>query len=308
MGKIKVSVVIPVYNTEKYVSDALGSILDQALKDIEIIVVNDGSTDKSLEIIESMARLDKRIRIHNQDNKGLSESRNYGIRVARGEFIYFMDSDDILDPNALSDCYAKCNHNELDFVFFDAKPFGQTSVINYERTHLFDEKIYTGPEILDGLLSNDVFLSSACLNFINLTFLKSIGLLFHPNILHEDELFTFLLFLQSKRVGFISYPYFKRRIRHNSIMTSQFSRKNVSGYFVVARELIGFKGKEKTKFNRSLIDRRLTKMLRGVLYKTRSMKLSDRGYVLLQCLSSFRKYTSVKDLGMALFAISKVLK
>ena len=95
MNNPKVSVVIPVYNTEAYVEQTLRSIMGQTLRDIELIVINDGSTDGSLSALELIATGEGRIRLYTQPNKGLSETRNAGIDRARGEFIYFMDSDDL---------------------------------------------------------------------------------------------------------------------------------------------------------------------------------------------------------------------
>ena len=100
MNNPKVSVIIPVYNTEAYVEQTLRSIMGQTLRDIELIVVNDGSTDGSLSVLERIATGDDRIRLYTQPNKGLSQTRNAGIARARGEFIYFMDSDDLLEPDA----------------------------------------------------------------------------------------------------------------------------------------------------------------------------------------------------------------
>ena len=102
MNNPKVSVIIPVYNTEAYVEQTLRSIMGQTLRDIELIVVNDGSTDGSLSVLERIATGDDRIRLYTQPNKGLSQTRNAGIARARGEFIYFMDSDDLLEPDALA--------------------------------------------------------------------------------------------------------------------------------------------------------------------------------------------------------------
>lgn len=311
MARAKVSVVIPVYNTEKYVKEALDSITGQELKDLEIIVINDGSTDNSLEVIGEAARADPRIRVFSQENKGLSESRNLGIRLAGGEYIYFMDSDDRLAPDALSDCYRKCRQEALDFVFFDAEIFGQINasvVVNYRRTHLLTDEIYAGPEILDILLQKEIFLSSACLNFIDLAYLKKIDLTFYPGIFHEDELFTFLLFLQAGKVGFMPRPYFKRRVRDDSIMTSRFSRTHVNGYFTVARELIRFRGRQEKAVIRALICRRLKSVFRAILYKTRSMKLKDRVYVLRICLARFWRYTRMKDLVLAFLPVSNLIR
>lgn len=97
-----ISVIIPVYNMEAYVAQAITSVQKQTFRNIEIIVVNDGSTDNSLQIIENHARKDKRIHLINKENAGLSSSYNVGQRAARGKYIYFLDSDDWLEPDCLS--------------------------------------------------------------------------------------------------------------------------------------------------------------------------------------------------------------
>lgn len=98
MDKIKVSVVIPVYNSEKYMEKCLESILNQTLKEIEIIVINDGSKDNSLKKIEKYEK-DNRIKIISRENKGLTKTRNEGINISTGEYIYHLDSDDYLEKN-----------------------------------------------------------------------------------------------------------------------------------------------------------------------------------------------------------------
>ena len=118
----KVSVIIPVYNTGKYVEEAVCSIMNQTLSELEIIIVNDGSTDDSLQIVTCLQKEDSRIIIHSQENKGLSAARNKGLKYASGDYIYFMDSDDILNRNALKTCFDKCSSENLDFVYFDAVP------------------------------------------------------------------------------------------------------------------------------------------------------------------------------------------
>ena len=114
----KVSVVIPVYNVELYVGDAVRSIMNQSLKEIEIIIVNDGSSDQSLDIVTELAREDSRIQIISNANQGLSVARNLGIYRATGKYILFFDSDDFLEEDALELCYNKCQAENLDFVFF----------------------------------------------------------------------------------------------------------------------------------------------------------------------------------------------
>jgi glycosyltransferase involved in cell wall biosynthesis len=97
----KVSIIIPVYNTEAYLERALTSVLSQTYRDFEAICVNDGSTDNSLAILESYAQKDSRIKIISQDNQGLSMARNNGLKEAQGEYVYFFDSDDALHPQML---------------------------------------------------------------------------------------------------------------------------------------------------------------------------------------------------------------
>jgi len=114
----KISVIIPVYNTEKYLKECLESIINQTLTDIEIICINDGSTDNSLDILNSYANSDKRIKVFSQKNQGQGTARNYGMKIATGDYIHFMDSDDILELNTFEDSYRICEEKNLDFIFF----------------------------------------------------------------------------------------------------------------------------------------------------------------------------------------------
>ena len=104
MKNIKISVIIPVYNVEKYIIECIESIINQTLKDIEIIVVNDGTKDNSIKIVEEYLS-DKRIKIINKANGGLSSARNEGMKVAKGEYIYFIDSDDFINEDVLEVLY-----------------------------------------------------------------------------------------------------------------------------------------------------------------------------------------------------------
>ncbi len=114
----KISVIIPVFNSEKYLRECLDSVVDQTFKDIEIICVNDGSTDSSLQILEEYAQKDNRIKFFNQKNLGPAAARNAGFNVARGEYIQFIDADDILEKNALETSYNKITAANSDMVIF----------------------------------------------------------------------------------------------------------------------------------------------------------------------------------------------
>lgn len=113
----KVSVIVPVYNVEKYLDVCLDSLINQTFDDFEIICINDGSTDSCLNILRQYAKLDRRIKIFSQKNLGLSAARNAGMRHANGEYIVFVDSDDFLSPAALEKMHTNMSENDSDFMF-----------------------------------------------------------------------------------------------------------------------------------------------------------------------------------------------
>ncbi len=217
-GKPKVSVVIPVYNTEKYLEATLQSIRNQTCCEIEIIVIDDGSTDCSAEIVRRAADEDGRIVLVSQPNRGLSLARNAGIARASGEFVYFMDSDDLLEKDALETCYRKCTEQRLDFVIFDAEAFfptkGGYSGIQYERTQGNAGSCLRWPWGAAGSVAARRALPAFGLfefSFVS-GLLRESGLRF-PDMLHEDELYTPMLYLYAARVGCIERAFFKRRVR-----------------------------------------------------------------------------------------------
>ncbi len=116
MSDIKISVVVPVYNVEKYLEQCLNSIINQTFKDIEIICINDGSTDGSLEILREYEQKDSRIRLINKENEGISAVRNQGMELAKGEYISFIDSDDWIDENYLEALYTAAKKYDSDIA------------------------------------------------------------------------------------------------------------------------------------------------------------------------------------------------
>lgn len=243
---ILVSVIIPVYNTEHYLGHTLASICRQSLKDIEIICINDGSTDNSLDSLKQWAAQDDRISVYSKSNAGLSHTRNVGIHAARGSYVYFMDSDDILAENALEELYAKASREQLDIIYFDASTFFDDDELNdgfqvysktYARTRAYDQ-VYTGPELFLAMRNDKAYQPSACLQMLRRAFLLEKGLSFHVGIIHEDNGFTFASMLQAERVSHVQEAFFHRRMRRDSIMTSSVAFKNAYGYFVAYQDMI----------------------------------------------------------------------
>ncbi|MDD4417813.1 MAG: glycosyltransferase [Bacteroides graminisolvens] len=275
----KVSVIIPVYNTEKYVRQAVESICRQTLKDLEIIIVNDGSTDGSMTILEELAAQDERIKLFSQENQGQSAARNFATEKAKGKYIYFMDSDDFLEKDALQLCFEKAESNNLDFVLFDAEilnPQDTTAIdITYQRTQIMDEEsIYTGSELLNLFIRKYIFTPSPCLSFINTTFFRQKNLSFYPGIIHEDQLFTCKLYLNANKVMCIAKPFFKRRFRSDSTMTNRFAWKNMRGYLTVTAELLQYASKHPE--HKKLIDLFLSQMLDASVWQAHVLPLKEK--------------------------------
>lgn len=245
---VKVSVIVPVYNVEEYLTECLETLVDQTLKEIEIICVNDGSKDQSKEIIEAFINLDKRIVLLDKDNGGLSSARNAGLEIAQGKYIYFIDSDDYLEQNALEELYEIAEREQLDIVYFNAVPLfeseeGAERHKYYSTYYVRNEDYYTpmlGSELYAKLEENGDFRPSACLQFLRRNFLKDVNVCFYEGILHEDNLFTITTLIQAKKAKHIKNNYYHRRLREGSIMTIPKTMRNVHGYFVTLIELLRF--------------------------------------------------------------------
>lgn len=241
----KVSVILPVYNVGPYLDEALYSLENQTLKDIEIIAVNDGSTDNSEEILKRHQIADNRIRYFNQKNQGQAVARNLALEYATGEYIYMMDSDDVIESDTLESCYNYIERTKADFIFFDGKIMleeGANNISwNYERTFLTEEdKQYDGKDLLNLMLDKGKHNCVVWLLFIRKDYLDRITLKFYPGIIHEDELFTVLLTLQSNNIFALKRSFVKHRVRNASTMGKHYSKRNLNCYLTVIDELLRF--------------------------------------------------------------------
>lgn len=249
MSNIKVSVIVPVYNTDKYLRECLDSVINQSLKEIEIICVNDGSTDSSLRILEEYAEWDSRVKIITQENQGVSCARNVGIRCAKGKYICFLDSDDMLVDNALVDLYEIAQKNQLEILCYDGDCFYENEQLEkseyknnyYNRKKSYD-KIKKGKELFCDMIEEDEFCDSACVLFINREWLENEGIVFAPNLIHEDCMFAFECFMRVHRIEHINNKFLKYRVRSKSIMTTKVTYANMRGrmscYITILRYLL----------------------------------------------------------------------
>ena len=245
----KISVIIPVYNVEKYIRECLDSVLEQSLKDIEIVCVNDGSTDGSRGVLSEYEAGDKRIIVLDKENGGLSSARNSGIDIAQGKYVLFLDSDDLLNSEeALSILYDKAEKEVLDQLYFDAEVFFENEEVKTQNSNYIEyykrkknyPDVMTGKELFSELQTNWDFKPNACMQLLRRRFLIDNKLTFCEGILHEDEVFTLECATLAQRAAYIDAAYLKRRIRGNSIMTSAQKAGSIYGYYYGIEQLLEF--------------------------------------------------------------------
>lgn len=238
-----ISVIIPVYNVEKYLKECINSVLSQTYKNYEIILVDDGSTDTSPEICDEYAEKYECVRVIHKENRGLSHTRNTGLLASQGEYVYFLDSDDYIDSNAFDLCVEAIDRENADFLFFDSLSFydeGKNFDIPQNYTRKKHYVSANGMEMLESLNDNKDFHSAVPLFFFNSTFLKKENITFFEGVLYEDVLFSYQIFCKAGAVAHVNKPLYFRRYRENSIMTSRKTVHHFKSIVTVFYELVAF--------------------------------------------------------------------
>lgn len=252
---MKFSVVIPVFNVEKYLNTCLDSVLNQSFSDWEAICVNDGSTDGSEEILDEYATRDSRMKIVTQSNGGLSVARNTGLNMAKGEFILFLDSDDWLELNALEAISQSLN--DEDMLCFSGRRYFESENKYHDADRLKEQTYASGMDYYNdnALLSRDFAFVCVVLRVYKKEFLLCNNLRFKDGVFHEDNLFTPLVCYYAKKVKVIDECLYDYRVRANSITTTG-NVKRLRDLMEIANTLASFfiskDGFEKTTVYRAV--------------------------------------------------------
>lgn len=226
MAQNLVSIIIPVYNVEKYLEECINSILIQSYKNIELILINDGSTDGSRDIIEKFAESDSRIAFIDNENKGVGASRNDGIKTAKGDYVIFIDSDDYVDSDLVSNLLSFIGDN--DICIYDAVSFEDSSK-EFDTNKYFNG---LSAENLSRAIADDThreflfYYISPCLKIFRRDYLIKNNLLFPEGTYGEDVIFWAKCILATDKILYREYIGYFRRYRAGSIMTSK-SVKNL---------------------------------------------------------------------------------
>lgn len=240
-----VSIVIPVYNTAEYLQECLDSVIAQTFDDFEVILVDDGSTDGSLDIEREYSARDPRFRVIEQSHQKQGAARNLGLEKALGEYIYFMDSDDVIEPELLEKCYLECNANDLDFVMFDTIGFSEEGIdpsafddIYIRASIIQDASIEDGRAFWIKYFNKHGILFAPISYFLKRGFLADNGIRFVEGVFYEDNEWAVSLFLHGRRIKYLPRVLYKRRYRAGSVMTKPADIEAIEDLIVVYERIV----------------------------------------------------------------------
>ena len=231
------SIIIPVYNVEKYIHKCIDSILMQNHDDYEIILINDGSTDNSGKICDAYAMLSQKIKVIHQINTGLSGARNTGIRNASGIYLWFVDSDDWIAKNAIFFLA------EALLIDFEMLGFYESRFIENEK-YFIEHKCKKNIESTDGasyIKATEKFVPSVCFYVYKAEFIKVNQLLFKEKLIHEDDYFSLECFSKVKHIRKIDKVLYYYRIRENSIITGNVTKERLFSCLEIIRLCISLR-------------------------------------------------------------------
>ncbi len=217
---VRFSIIVPVYNVEKYLERCLDSICNQSYTNIEIIVIDDGSTDNSREIYEKFAGNDERIVIIKQENQGLSGARNAGMCRAAGEYLIFVDSDDYIDSDTCERFNAIIENSFPEIIIGNAVVHEGNTSYSMAHTNLHENMPYTGIEYSRLSISAREWYSMVWMGCYKREFIECNSLRFKVGICHEDLEILPILFLAAKAVAYMDKPFYHYCLRPDSITTS----------------------------------------------------------------------------------------
>ncbi len=288
----KVSVIVPVFNVEKYVGQCLESLINQTLKDIDIIIINDGSTDNSLSICEEYARKDNRIKVYTKENGGLSSARNYALQFVSSPYIGFVDSDDWVSDNFYEVLYNSITANDCDIAATSAvrkHKHSQKYRFNYEKELVCET-------LLDKIRNSNVPKCCYVWNKLYKTELVKNNA-FKENSYYEDVLWLPEVLKQAHKMVFVPNGLYYYRANANSIVKTRQTEKKELDFYNAQKSLIKFfddNGIKLTEKQRSVTKRRI--YLGNILL----MKIKELNYTSCYYLFGFipvcrvTKYPEVK--------------
>ncbi|MBR2712095.1 MAG: glycosyltransferase family 2 protein [Bacilli bacterium] len=216
-----ISIIIPVYNVEQYLKRCIDSVTSQTYKNIEILLIDDGSTDNSGQLCDDLSKTDNRIKVYHKKNGGLSSARNMGLKKIKGKYVYFLDSDDTIDLNCIEEMYNAAIANQCDIVitpYINIKDGKEKQYFKIMNSKVMDIKA-----ALKEMLLSNYFDVSACGKLYKINVVNNIE--FPIGMLCEDNGTTYKFVMNTKKVYYLNKTFYKYYVNSNSIMTGSFNFK-----------------------------------------------------------------------------------
>lgn len=232
------SIVVPVYNVEKYLTECIESILDQTFSDFELILVDDGAKDNSPKICDIYAEKDNRVKVIHKFNGGLSDARNVGTEVASGEYLIYIDSDDYIADNKFLECvYQSAIDENAEVICYKFKKYYEDKKV-FSKCNFFCpniKKYKTLAERLGYMVGMDAFYCSAWSKCIRLSVIKKNNIKFEKGLLGEDQEWYYHVLCNISRISYIDEAFIVYRQRSNSITTT-WGMKNLEDCLYIVRK------------------------------------------------------------------------
>lgn len=303
-----VSIIVPTYNVERYVEECIESLLNQTYSNLEIIVLDDGSTDATVYLLKQYE--DKIHLIANSNNKGQGARRNEGIKLAQGKYIYFVDSDDWIEPETVEETVTQLEQTQAEIVRFNGLSFydANAETVKEGRYNFSDRmehrKLYENEEALDA--NRRTYSASPCLYVFKKSLVDRYNLKFLEGVLHEDEYFTTKLFAVTRKMTYLNRNYYHRRYRTASTMTESTKAHQLNSFNSYLEVFKGLEAEyQKAEYNdnqKAFIKRQLLSIYNGLatadvppnnkkkLKYLKSVAITDKLYIMaVNLTSNFRK-------------------
>ena len=269
---MKLSIIIPVYNVEKYIKDCLDSVYDGNLEDFEVLCIDDKGKDRSIDIIKAYIKeheINNLTIIEHETNKGLSEARNTGINFAVGEYICFLDSDDMINTKNLNLLVDEAIAKNLDIIEGKLEEITETNIKISSGT---DKSAIENTEIMDGdtyfasMYEKSEYFPMACCRIYKLEYIKQPQYKFVPNLQFEDEVFSPKVIINSNRIKYSNLSFYIYRRRDDSITTNiSKSNKWVESYLKIIDILSNFSNKIVNKKSYIFLKNRIENLTLSIL-------------------------------------------
>lgn len=221
MGNPRITIIVPVYNVENYLKKCVDSIINQTYRNLEIVLVDDGSPDCCPEICDNFAKKDSRIKVIHKENGGLSSARNAGLRVAAGEYILFVDSDDWIHPETCEKLLVCAQETQCDIVHASyVRVIGNIETL-VRNDSLLQHAVLSGKDFLVDAIRKESMSMSACCGLYKKDIIINNALFFEEGLLHEDELWTPQMYLAAEKVTYLEFAFYYYRENPQSITNAR---------------------------------------------------------------------------------------